>query len=95
MFAIGQTTATVVNSKLILPAAYRLKRKSVLAKWKDENTLYLSDSDKSLNFTAGRDGELLKINVDSEDKINLPKDYDNSKVKIQGCISTIEITFRR
>lgn len=95
MFVIGHSTATVINSKLELPASYHLKRKCILAKWKDKNTLYLSDSDKSLNYVVGKDVELLNINVDTEDQIVVPKEYDNLQVEIQGCISTIEIVFRR
>lgn len=95
MFAIGETTATVANGRVTLPTAYRLKRKRVLGKWKDENTLYLSDSDKSLNYIAGKEPVLFEVEVDADDRINISRSYENSLVKIQGCISTIELVFKQ
>lgn len=95
MFAIGSTRAEVVNGKVALPPAYRLKKKPILAKWKNENILYLSDSDKSLDYAAGKDSEMLVINVDTEDRIIVPERLESSKVDISGCISSIELIFKQ
>lgn len=93
MFVIGETRARVSNGKLAMPKEYHLKKKIILGKWKDEHTLYISDSEKSLNYIAGRENELIHINVDTEDRINMLKEYENLMAEIKGCISTIEITF--
>lgn len=95
MFVIGSTSAEVVNGKVSLPPAYHLKKRSVLAKWKDENTLYLSDSDKALSYIAGKEPELLAVSVDIEDRISVPGRPEHSKVDIRGCISSIELMFKR
>ena len=94
MFLIGETTETVRNGKVSLPREYHLKRYTIYGKWKGNNILYLSDNEKSLNFVAGRDTLSFIIKIDSEDRIEVPKEYENNKVNIKGCISTVELTFK-
>ncbi len=94
MFAIGKSDAIVINGRLILPSAYHLKTKRILGKWKDKKTLYLSDSGDSLNYAAGEEANEFEIAVDSENRISLPKEYENSSVEIVGCITTIELNFK-
>ena len=50
MFLLGESTETVKNGKISLPKEYHLKRYTIYGKWKGKDTLYLSDSEKSLNF---------------------------------------------
>lgn len=94
MFLIGETTGKVLNGKLALPKEYHLRRYIILGKWKGGNKLYLSDSENALNFIAGRDTLSYQVKIDSEDRIEVPKEYENAKAEIRGCISTVEITFR-
>jgi hypothetical protein len=94
MFVIGTSTASVRNGKLVLPPAYHLKRKRILGKWKDKNTLYLSDSSKSLKYAAGSTTQEFEIDVDTEDRISLPVGYESANVEIVGCITTIELKFK-
>ena len=94
MFLIGETTATVKNGKVSLPKEYHLKRYTLYGKWRGKDKLYLSDSKKSLNFIAGRDTLSFLVKIDSEDRIEVPKEYEKYKVEIKGCITTVELTFR-
>ena len=93
MFLIGETEETVKNGKVSLPRQWNLKRHTILGKWKGKNTLYLSDSEKSLNFAAGRYTLSYSVKIDSENRIEVPKEYENFKVKILGCITTVQLTF--
>lgn len=95
MFLFGETTEKVINNKLSLPKEYHLRKREILGKWKNDNTLYLSDSDKALNFIAGRDTKSFHVKVDVEDRIDLPKDFDNALVYIKGCISSVELVFHK
>ena len=94
MFAIGEARSQVFNGKVAIPKEYRLKRRAVMGKWKNENILYLSDSISSLNYMAGRDGEIFMANIDAEDRLQVPIYYEKENVNIQGCISTIELKFQ-
>lgn len=95
MFLIGETTGKVINRKLVLPKEYHLKRQEILGKWKGENKFYLSDSSKSLDFIAGRETKSFQVRIDSEDRIEVPIEYENALVEIKGCISSVELTFHR
>ncbi len=95
MFVIGETRGKVINGKLSLPKEYHLKKRDILAKWKGDNKLYLSDSVKSLQFATGSYSPAFTIHVDSEDRIEVPTHFENADVRIEGCISTIEISFIR
>lgn len=94
MFLIGETTSKVVNGKVALPREYHLKRHKIYGKWKGKNKLYLSDSEKALNFAAGRDTVNYHVKIDTEDRIEVPKEYESAKVDIKGCVSTVELTFQ-
>lgn len=94
MFLIGESTETVKNGKISLPKEYHLKRYTIYGKWKGKDTLYLSDSEKSLNFATGRDTLSFLVKIDSDDRIEVAKEYENNKVDIKGCITTVELTFR-
>ncbi len=94
MFLIGETTEKVKNGKVPLPKEYHLKRYTIYGKWKGKNTLFLSDSKKALNFAAGRDTLSYLIKIDSDDRVEVPKEYENCKVDIRGRISTLELTFK-
>ncbi|MGB4657590.1 MAG: hypothetical protein WBI07_00235 [Mobilitalea sp.] len=94
MFVIGETKSNVHNGKVAMPKEYRLKKRKVKGKWKDSKTLYLSDSDSSLNYIAGKDGEIFVADVDYDDRLIVPMAFENSTVNIKGCISTIELFFK-
>ncbi|HKL98692.1 MAG TPA: hypothetical protein VJZ06_02135 [Mobilitalea sp.] len=95
MFLIGEAKGKVSNGKLELPREYHLKKREILGKWKGEGVLYLSDSEKSLNFIAGRETLCFMARIDSEDRIEMPHEYENASVEIKGCISTVELTFHK
>lgn len=95
MFLIGETKSKVINGKLSLPKEYHLKKREILGKWKGLDVLYLSDAEKSLNFIAGKDSSCFHVRIDNEDRIELPREYENAFVEIKGCISTVEITFHK
>ncbi|NLJ89366.1 MAG: hypothetical protein GX323_00585 [Clostridiales bacterium] len=94
MFLIGETTEKVKNGKVSLPKEYHLRRYTIYGKWKGKNTLFLSDSKKALNFAAGRDTLSFLVKVDSDDRIEVPKEYEDCRVDIKGRISTVELTFK-
>ncbi len=94
MFLIGETTGRVVNGKLELPKEYHLKKYDILGKWKGKDRLYLSDSEKSLNFIAGRESLSFQVKIDAENRIDLPREYEDVHVEIKGRISTVEIIFQ-
>jgi len=93
MFAIGEAKSKVFNGKVAMPKEYNLKKKKVMGKWKDEKTLYLSDSDSSLDYMAGRDGDIFVANIDGEDRLQISMEHENQVVNIIGCVSTIELLF--
>lgn len=93
MFLIGEVKGKVSNGKLEMPKEFHLKRKDLLGKWVGKNKLYLSDSARSLRFATGDSSPEISIYVDGEDRISLATIYENSRVEIKGCISTIEVTF--
>lgn len=95
MFLIGETTEKVINGKLYLPKEYHLKKKDLLGKWKDENTLYLSDSQQSLRFATGDNSSIFNIYVDGEDRIEIPASHEGSIVQITGCITSVELSFKK
>ena len=95
MFAIGETSGKVIHGKLALPKEFQLKKKKIIAKWRDGCTLYLSDNDKSLNYIAGKENVSFIINLDWDDKLSVPEEYEDYSVEIKGCISTIELTFKK
>lgn len=93
MFLIGETTGNVINGKLTLPKEYHLKRYNIIGKWKGKDRLYLSDSEKSLNFIAGKEPLSFQVKIDTEHRIDLSKEYEGAFVEIKGRISTVEIIF--
>lgn len=41
-----------------------------------------------------RDGMIFKPSIDVNNRLSVPSKLENCNVKIQGCISTIEICFQ-
>ena len=95
MFVIGEAKSMVFNGKVAMPKEYHLKKRVIMGKWKNDSTLYISDSKSALNYIAGSAGDIFMVNIDTEDKIQVPGDYDKKEVMIQGCISTIELIFQK
>lgn len=97
MFVIGEAVTQVQSSKVILPKEYNLRKRGrrILGVWVGEYCLYLSDEEAPLRAKAGKDGSIIKVRVGSENQIEVPVTLDHMKVKIQGCISTIELKFTK
>ncbi len=95
MFLFGKTIGKVLNQKLKLPKSYHLKNRRILGKWKSDDQFYLSDSEQSLNYMAGRDKISYYVKVDSQNRIIIPTEYENSTVEITGMISSIELVFHK
>lgn len=95
MFVIGEAKGKVMNGRLSLPREYHLRKRKLLGKWKDENTLYISEDDHSLNYAVDKDALYFTVIIDSEDRIAVPEQYENNKVVIRGCISVIELQFNQ
>ncbi|MHB8127801.1 MAG: hypothetical protein ACYDEX_02195 [Mobilitalea sp.] len=93
MFVFGETKEKVVDGKLALPKEYHLKKRNLVGKWRDEQTLYLSDNEKSLNRIAGKRNESFIVYLDMGEKISIPDKYENFIVEIKGCITAIELVF--
>lgn len=95
MFAIGETKAKVVYSKLELPKEYNLKKKNrkIYGVWVGERLLYLSDEIKPLKAKAGHNGSVFEPNIDYAHRITVPSYLEQSVAYIRGCISTIQIEF--
>lgn len=92
MFAIGQMETRVNMQKVYLPKEFNLKRKGrkIYGTWVGDHCMYLSDEEKILR---GKAGIVSLINIDSENKISVPGNLEQSRVLIRGCISVIELKF--
>ncbi|SHJ64921.1 hypothetical protein SAMN02745136_00655 [Anaerocolumna jejuensis DSM 15929] len=93
MFVVGEMKSEVYNGKVTLPKEYQLKKKKIVGKWKDRNTLYLSDSQSALNYTAGKEGTVFDAVIDTNERLRVPPEYEKGRVKIKGCISTVRLLF--
>ena len=95
MFAIGEAETQVISTKVTIPKEYNLTRKGrkIMGVWIGDYCLYLSDEEKSLKAKAGKNGSVIPIHIYTESKIEVPSALNNMKVKIQGCITTIELRF--
>lgn len=93
MFVIGETTETVHSGRLQLPKEYHLSQRELFCRWKNEDTLILSDAESSLNFVAGRNALLYTVKTDKESRIGLPDGYEGRQARITGNITTIEVNF--
>ena len=95
MFLTGETSERVFNGKLRLPREFHLQKKDLFCKWKNEDTLILSDSLGSLDYMAGRDKLSGKMHIGADSTIDVSKDYEGSLASIRGCVTTLEIQFSR
>ena len=93
MFVFGETIEKVIYGKVALPKEFHLKDKKLMGKWKNDDTLYISDNDGSLNSAAGKGRARFMICMSFDEKLTVPDKYENHHVLIKGCISTIELTF--
>lgn len=93
MFAIGEAKSKVTNAKVVMPSEYRLKSKTIFGIWVGDNLLYISDEEPPLKAKE-RDGMIFKPSIDVNNRLSVPSKLENCNVKIQGCISTIEICFQ-
>lgn len=91
MFLIGESEGAVYHGKLALPAEYRLKKKRLLFMWKDETTCFLGETKGALKFAAGMEGQVTEVEIDSENRLPLAGVKDGSRVRICGCVSTLEL----
>ncbi len=94
MFAIGEAKSKVTNSKVIMPSEYRLKSKTLYGVWVGDTLLYISDEKPPLKAKE-RDGMIFEPSIDVNNRLSVPSNLEDYEVEISGCISTIEISFKR
>lgn len=94
MFAIGEAKSKVTNSKVIMPSEYRLKSKTLYGVWAEDTLLYISDEKPPLKV-RDRDGTIFEPSIDVNNRLSVPSKLEDYEVEILGCISTIEISFKR
>lgn len=93
MFAIGKVKTKVINGKVSLPAEYHLKNTDMYGSWYGKEALFLSDTEAVLK--NGRGEAVFQTHVDSEHRIRLEDSYEDMDVEITGCVSTIQLLFKR
>ena len=93
MFAIGQVETKVDRRKVTLPKEYHLRRRNrkIYGVWIGDRELYLSDELRPLQQKAGINSSTFVVTIDQENRIVVPAYLEDSKVSIQGCITTIEL----
>lgn len=94
MFVIGESKAKVTNAKVVMPSEYHLKRKALYGVWVGDNLLYISDEKPPLKAKE-RKGMIFEPLIDVNNRLSVPSRLENCEVKILGCISTIEISFKK
>lgn len=94
MFAIGEAKSKVTNSKVVMPSEYRLKSKNLYGVWVGDTLLYISDEKPPLKAKE-RDGMIFEPSIDVNNRLSVPAKLEDCEVEISGCISTIEISFKR
>lgn len=95
MFAIGEAETRVSFSKVSLPKEFNLRRKDrkIMGVWVGDYCLYLSDEFSALKAKADHVSKIIDITVNPDSQITVPPRLNQFHVKIQGCISTIELKF--
>lgn len=94
MFAIGEAKSKVMNAKVVMPSEYRLKSKTLFGVWVGDYLLYISDEKPPLKAKE-KEGMIFEPSVDVNNRLSVPAKLEHCDVKIQGCISTIEICFQK
>jgi len=94
MFAIGEARSRVMNSKVIMPSEYRLKSKTLYGVWVGDTLLYISDEKPPLKAKE-RDGMIFEPSIDVNNRLSVPSKLEDYEVQISGCISTIEVSFKK
>ena len=94
MFAIGEAKSKVTNSKVVMPSEYRLKNKNLYGVWVDDTLLYISDEKPPLKAKE-RGAVIFEPSNDVNNRLSVPAKLENFDVEISGCISTIEISFKK
>lgn len=97
MFVIGTSEAIVHHNKLELPKEYRLKKnnRTIYGVWQGEKKLYLSDDVRVLKQKVRQDGMIFEASIDIGNHVKVPRSMDQAHATIRGCITTIEIDFKR
>ncbi|MDO4299459.1 MAG: hypothetical protein Q4C59_13450 [Lachnospiraceae bacterium] len=91
MFLIGEAGSVVHNGKIVLPSEYRLKKKKMLLMWKDDKTCFLGETKGALKFASGTEGAISDVEIDSENRLPVVSVKEGQKVRLSGCVSTLEI----
>lgn len=94
MFAIGEAKSKVQNSKVVMPSEYHLKNKNLFGVWVGETLLYISDEKPPLKAKE-RDGKIFEPSIDVNNRLSVPSQLEDFDVDISGCISTIEVSFKK
>ncbi|MBQ1688014.1 MAG: hypothetical protein II073_01895 [Lachnospiraceae bacterium] len=92
LFAIGEAESKVENAKVLMPREYHLRHKVLFGVWTSEKKLYISDEKPPL-LAKRSEKDIFEPVVDANHRLLVPEQLENCKVKISGCISTIEICF--
>ncbi len=92
MFLVGEAESVVRGGKAALPSEYRLRKKKLLFMWKDERTGYLGETRGALRFAAGTEGPVTDVEIDSENRLPLKTLKDGQRVRLSGCVSTLEVS---
>lgn len=91
MFAIGEKRTKVFGAKIAMPIEYRLRKRKIYGTWVGDDILYISDEIPPLKARNG--GIIFEPVIDANSNLHISEAYENCKVIISGCISTIEIAF--
>jgi hypothetical protein len=91
MFLIGGTESVVHNGKVVLPSEYRLKKKRLVLMWKDKDTCFLGETRGALRFATNVRGKITDVEIDSENRLPLEGGREGQRVRLSGCVSTLEI----
>lgn len=94
MFLVGEARAKVCHGKVQMPKEFHLREKKLIGKWKNEDTLIISDNKGSISFATGREHTYFKISVDAESRLSVSPEYEGADAIIRGNVSTIEVTLK-
>ena len=66
----------------------------LIGKWKNDETLIISDNEGAISFVAGREKTFFKIILDTESRLEVSSEYEGGDAFIKGNVSTIEVKLK-
>ena len=94
MFLVGEVKTKVCNGKIQMPKEFHLREKELIGKWKNDETLIISDNEGAISFVAGREKTFFKIILDTELRLEVSSEYEGGDAFIKGNVSTIEVKLK-